>query len=320
MNKKDIELKILRSVYNIKLFKRIESTEKPDFICHINKNNRIGVEITELFRSESMARAHKIPSYIKNILAEQSYIHKDDKKNLEVKKITFYKKDEKKGKKIDAIINDVPSPQERVNLLQSTIRSKEKKLKNFQKNINHIDLIISDSYKEFYIFNFQDLFKILFYSPLHACIKDSAFREIFIITSLSKEKDIYIPLKANLLLSKILLFEHCCRKHYKNGGNITSENFYDFLFFSLKYYKFNSLIYTKETDTFFFYFGNMRFFYDDKMRKSFHEYSYQVYPTGKKLKNHTSTLKIEKSFIKLLEKAPKEIFACGNLYFKTTKT
>lgn len=78
MSKKDRELQILKKIYNSNKIV-IKDHEQPDFIVEVD-NTRFGVEITEFYLNESVARLINYPGYKERILnsKDNSVLDKDD--------------------------------------------------------------------------------------------------------------------------------------------------------------------------------------------------------------------------------------------------
>lgn len=78
MSKKDRELQILKKIYNSNKIV-IKDHEQPDFIVEVD-NTRFGVEITEFYLNESVARLINYPCYKERILnsKDNSVLDKDD--------------------------------------------------------------------------------------------------------------------------------------------------------------------------------------------------------------------------------------------------
>ena len=78
MSKKDRELQKLKKIYNSNKIV-IKDHEQPDFIVEVD-NTRFGVEITEFYLNESVARLINYPGYKERILnsKDNSVLDKDD--------------------------------------------------------------------------------------------------------------------------------------------------------------------------------------------------------------------------------------------------
>ncbi|AUD03271.1 hypothetical protein CWM47_16375 [Spirosoma pollinicola] len=66
---KDKEMAILKMVYDTAHFKSVSNQESPDFVLqHHNLDTGFGVEITELYHSESHARLKNVSWYTDHLL------------------------------------------------------------------------------------------------------------------------------------------------------------------------------------------------------------------------------------------------------------
>jgi hypothetical protein len=143
--KKDIELNILRGVYGKKKSRKYTLSEKPDFIIH----GRIdfGVEVTELYMDQTGARLHNQPGYTNDVIKGID-VHKDDADSLEVISLIEYQ-DKKTGKwknlNTQGVRQENKSTPERIGIMVARINEKSEKLKHYNLQLEHIDLVIHDS-------------------------------------------------------------------------------------------------------------------------------------------------------------------------------
>ena len=142
-NKKEKELKILRTVFKKKRYPKYTFHERPDFIVH--HMNDFGVEITEFYPDETVARMVNMPNYAEKV-TEKSYIHKDDINKLEVVNTEYFNKKKKKWIKIEqpAVRQENMPIHERITVLLSKIKGKSELLNSYDKSLENIDLIIYD--------------------------------------------------------------------------------------------------------------------------------------------------------------------------------
>jgi hypothetical protein len=67
----------------------IQESERPDFICKVSDKFEFGVEVTDFYLSESVARLRLIPNYAKDLLTNKAYRHKDDMRRIRVEKVVY---------------------------------------------------------------------------------------------------------------------------------------------------------------------------------------------------------------------------------------
>lgn len=204
IRKKEAEIQILKRVFGENIV--YEESEQPDFIIQYGENVKHGVEITELYYDGTSARI-KNGRYIKELLEEKKYWHKDDKKKLNVQEVTYYSK-EINYSPIQLPIVFLPkyTIRDYVKSLKQTIELKNGKLKKYHSNISkNCMLVIYDKENPFEKLHEKDIAKRLFAADLSTAIRESNYQEIFLVTGINSSSR-YIPLKAYLLQSDFLLF------------------------------------------------------------------------------------------------------------------
>lgn len=204
VRKKEAEIKILKRVFGENIV--YEESEQPDFILKYGENVKHGVEITELYYDGTSARI-KNERYIKELLEEKKHWHKDDKKKLKVHDITYYSQE--KGYlpiELPALFLPKYNIRDYVKSLKQTIESKNEKLKKYCSDISkYCMLVIYDKENPFEKLQEKDIAERLFNAELSKVVRESDYREIYLITGIDS-KSRYIPLKAYLLQSDFLLF------------------------------------------------------------------------------------------------------------------
>lgn len=211
IRKKEVEIQILKKVFGENI--EYEECEQPDFILKYGENIKYGVEITELYFDGTSARI-KNGKYIKELLEEKKYWHKDDKKILNVQDVSYFSK-EKGYSHIQLPILFLPKYNIRdyAKSLKKSIDLKNKKLQKYCSIISkNCMLVIYDKENPFEKLNEKDIAKQLFISELSTSIREANYKEIYLITGING-KSRYIPLKAYLLQSDFLLFREFIKEH-----------------------------------------------------------------------------------------------------------
>lgn len=169
----------------------INSTEEPDFILLKNDTKEVfGVEVTEIFLTESDARLLYIPGYFSNIIDGDKYRNKIDRKVLPVKNATVYSAGIKDNPKdIKCIIRSVPSRDEVAKIIREAINKKNMKINNYKRKTAKNNLIISDN--EHFIKSKSDLYSSAFNFELVQTIIVSEFEKIYLITYVGSEMLFY---------------------------------------------------------------------------------------------------------------------------------
>ena len=213
---KQLEQKIFKYVYGRYDGWHVSHSESPDFICIKNNIPVLGSEVTELYLSECDARLKNIKNYTLDLLNGGKFRHKDDKKLIRIEKVKYIRRGEDDGPFINAIINEIPKIDKRVELLTKAIRIKESKVKTYLKSCPRVDLLVHDSSGLFHFERYQDLFFSLSHFINRNEIISSKFREIYLITSkyegFSKHSIVIVPLKLNLFAEDITLLEELLPK------------------------------------------------------------------------------------------------------------
>src|ERR1700737_4022833 len=90
MNKAEREWATLRLVYDDQEFASVAHSDSPDFLLrHPSSDMQFGVEVTELYETESDARARFHESYIDDLLAGAPPMHRDDAEVLAVNRFVL---------------------------------------------------------------------------------------------------------------------------------------------------------------------------------------------------------------------------------------
>lgn len=207
MDKKQRERAILDLVYNATEFVEIVAAEAPDFnIRHGREENLFGVEITELYQSNSDARIKHTPGYFKDIIGSEEYRHKDDKNILEVRSVNVTSAEGEDKGSLRAIVRSLPSIEDYVEMFVQVLARKEKRVRDYLRDLNHVNLIVRDDINRVSSSNIGGFHWHFFTAPLKEALYASKFREIFLVTILEKNRWVYVPLKLMLLLSDFYMF------------------------------------------------------------------------------------------------------------------
>lgn len=214
MDKKK-EKDILKMVYEDNYVEDIIDGENPDFRVR-NKNQQYyyGVEVTELYYSESNARLKNIPSYFTEIMDKKRYRHKKDKEILKIQEFTLIPND-KPNEQVEGIFQELPPISEYVQMVVEVINNKNERIEDYiKKDITHVNLIILDTENRLIQLSNADFHHYFFSQQLKTSLCNSDFREIFLITKFEINKWVYIPLKMLFLMSELYLFDSFVKRSY----------------------------------------------------------------------------------------------------------
>ena len=201
--KKELETKIITTIYDSSQFKTIEATEENglDFILTYDESSiPFGVQVTELYSSESSARIINIPNYLDTILANGAYKHRDDKIKLPCVDIAISDSEGNNKIKCKAIHNEI-SGDYWDNILD-TVKKKETLLKPHTL-LYTVNLIISDKWNPF--IKKEIFFQTLLKQQIKDCLPNTIFEEVFVITQFER-KSVYVPLITSVILERIYIF------------------------------------------------------------------------------------------------------------------
>jgi hypothetical protein len=221
----------------------VAPSEAPDFLCYIDNEPILGVEITELFKNEGHARLKKISEYGLQLLQSKKYKHRLDKKYINVTTAKIKNPDDNFEKEIPVIFEPGMTAKEIMVCINSTIGKKCKKGKGYLRSAPEIDLIIHDASEIFSSVDRQAIFRTL---SLHLdrSLLPSPFREIFLVTKHSG-KIIKLPIKLAIFLEDVFIFEKLISEELLQKEQRRPNEIFYVLFYCLEqrgygYYKVNA--------------------------------------------------------------------------------
>jgi hypothetical protein len=208
MDKKRKERVIFEMVYDESAFSFVHQQESPDIVlAYRSVPAPFGVEITELYYSESEARLHNLPSYAQEILDGKPHRHRKDIELLQVSRATLLSSEGiVKARDLPIIIREMPLPQAYSEILAQIISDKGRRSTIYQSGLRHVNLIIMDRENRYRQNPPEEIFSIICTPTLLDVLAQTEFREVFLVTKAKPERRIYIPLKCTLLLSELYYF------------------------------------------------------------------------------------------------------------------
>ncbi|HEX9782263.1 MAG TPA: hypothetical protein VGA56_05960, partial [Opitutaceae bacterium] len=155
-------------IYGDVSFADVTASECPDFLVRLfDGSNYFGVEVTELYQSETNARLDRISGYSDELLDGHDFRHKDDRKALEVAKVDIIKEDNSiHAKGLSAIIQRVPPPGECARQVAERIRTKTQQIQDSAADMSHANLIIHDKTGLLRLTKVADFYRIFFVPEL----------------------------------------------------------------------------------------------------------------------------------------------------------
>ncbi len=205
-NKKEAERRILDCVYSDAYEISPDYSERPDFrLTTRDTSTGFGVEITELWSSESNARLDKIPGYINDVLYNGRYRHDADKLAF-IKGHMDHQPPDGVRQLTPVIISEAGTVGDFTEALITRIDSKSAKYNEYDKSLDHISLIIADRDRGLRDLDQYNIYKHLYTDSLKATLGKTPFREVYLITTIPDSKQVYIRLRQILLNSYLSLW------------------------------------------------------------------------------------------------------------------
>lgn len=313
-----------RKIFDFVYFDRISNysiieSENPDF--KINEKisyKNFGVEITELYLSDSLARLNNVPEYLNSILTKEKYIHKDDKIHLKVSNLEIESKDGVKKGNVKGIIHQ-KNIDTFLNKVIEIIEKKNKKFSNYDKNLNHVNLIIYDCESFFIGLNSDNFYKVFFNKKIEKVLLNSNFREIFLVTEIGEYlsvSKVYIPLKCMFLIAEAYTFNYIIVKYYSNRKYFTKKGEELFIEY-LKWRGVKNIFYRKNKDKKEVIFGNYGI-YTKENGLNLVDYNDCFFDSNYKIIENKKFRKFfDNDFEIIFNKVNNKNHFCGGPFFKT---
>lgn len=205
--KKQRERRIFEMVYSNRSFDGIMANECPDFLVRQFPTSLcFGVEITEVYNSETDARLDRISGYVDQLLDGGGFKHKYDRKTLNITEVDIVREDNSiVASNIPAICQEVPPPSACAQQIAKRIRSKAERLQNAAAKMSHVNLIIQDNTGLLRSIRTANFYNNFFVPELISALAETPFREVFLVTAL-EDKQVYVGLKMLYLLAEAYLF------------------------------------------------------------------------------------------------------------------
>jgi len=202
------ERAILRLVYDEGEFVSVEPQDVPDIVLrHPGSTASFGVEVTELYQTESDARITRHPRYVSELLAGGVHMHRDDIAILDVASVSIRDKDGVlKQSDVPAIVRQLPSHADHAAALASTIRRKSLRVGDYEVGLSHVNLIVHDRFDMPFGPDSEYAVGEVVTRELRLALMETQFREVFLVSSTRNGQLIYRPLRMLLLLESFYLF------------------------------------------------------------------------------------------------------------------
>ncbi len=174
---------------------------------HSSSDSSFGVEVTELYQTESDARITHHPRYVSELLPRGTHMHKDDVAILDVASVSIRDKDGLlKQTDVPAIVRQLPSHLEHADALAATIRRKSLRIGDYESGLSHVNLIVLDRFDVPFGPHPEFAVNEVVTPQLRSALVETQFREVFLVSSTRDYQRIYRPLRMLLLLESFYLF------------------------------------------------------------------------------------------------------------------
>jgi hypothetical protein len=194
----------LELIYDPADFDRIDQDGVPDFrLTPRGADWQFGVEVTDLFYTEAEARLARIPGYTGALLAGEPHLHRDDIELLRVEEVELLNGEggEVVGR-FKAVARQAPSLSAYRGALVERIAAKEAKLPSYDGRVAHTSLLIHDRGARLAGFSVEEAYPRLFTPEVRNAVLRSGFAEVYFVTRVAREHELYFPLRLLLLAAE----------------------------------------------------------------------------------------------------------------------
>lgn len=206
------EMTIVEMVFNPDEFAEVTPGERPDFTLRRTLASLpFGVEVTQLFPNESLARLNLVHGYHHRLWSGRPHLHRDDQEVLHSVKVQIRDPEGNvKATDIPAVIVET-TDDGFIAGLNRTLAAKAAKAYD-QPDLSHIDLVVLDWYRA--KFDPADYFTSRFFDQdTRRLLRKSPFREIHLVVAATEEtNDPVAPLEHEVYrvvpLQLLLIFDH----------------------------------------------------------------------------------------------------------------
>lgn len=198
-------------------------SDLPDFVLTDGSGRQPwGVEVTEMFRSESEARAIHHPDYLTRLFNGGQHMHRDDTITLRVETVIVHHNDGTQHSVQSIVTPDEPI-RVRYERLADVIRTKA--TRPYQSGLRHVSLIIRDRYdlrgdkqKRYSVSTLMDC-------RVREALLASPFHEVYWITVIAETNEqVYRPLRLLMIFEQFWLFCHGLDTWHPNPDDLMPQD------------------------------------------------------------------------------------------------
>ncbi|MGB8211473.1 MAG: hypothetical protein WCF69_28525 [Mycobacterium sp.] len=199
---KDVELALLRVVYDTKHYRAVRHQEEPDFVLSDGSGTGFGVEITEIYESESDARLQNIDGYMQGLWDGKPHRHRDDVEVLKTGPATLLDKDGNvKATNLPIVMISATNMPSLPSLLAERIWRKETRFSEYKRDLTHVNLIIHDrTHGQAPKVDEPYDSRVFLSDAVRSALNASRFSEVFVVSTDDDNKRVYRSLRALVLL------------------------------------------------------------------------------------------------------------------------
>lgn len=211
--RREREQLVLRMIFDVGTFVDVQHRDRPDFALELGTEHPVGVEVTELYESQSHARIVNNPDYPSRLMAGQPHMHKDDVNTLKVVRTSITGPDGGlKHKDLPAILTEQPSDAQYSAALAETIRAKNERFPRYAGGFCHIDLVVLDHHWSQLRLGEEYASDAVLTDDVRPVLLASPFREVFLISKFKDGRG-YRPLRLLYLLEQFKFYLSALVQH-----------------------------------------------------------------------------------------------------------
>lgn len=200
---RDVELAVLRTVYDVATFATVKQRERPDFeLAYGGSAKPFGVEVTEIYANESEARLANLDGYLQELWDGKPHRHRDDIETLRTGPAKFLDKDGNVTGEVPAVMMEVSKIPPLPSLIAERINRKNGHFAEYVSGLTHVNLIIHDRVSHAAPSVDQVFDSSIFLSDeTRAALNSASFNEVFLVSATDGNSDQVVrPLRALAML------------------------------------------------------------------------------------------------------------------------
>lgn len=193
-------------VFNRNDYFSIEHVDRPDFVLRREPDGPLfGVEITDCYANESIARLHNSPNYLENLHNGKNFIHFQDHEILTVSKVDIIGPDgSPKQSAVPAVITESPRRDSVLNMMAEILDRKTAKSHWYHSNLESSSLVVDASSCLRIPVPFAP--RQMLTPPLLRALQITTFSEVFVIAMTTETREVFLSLQRLRLMDLAYLY------------------------------------------------------------------------------------------------------------------